>query len=96
MSVGAGLAVTALLAGCGGGGSTASGRPRYLDTARVARAIAQSIATDRHLRARVVCPSGIVQRKNYQFACLAVYDGGQATFTVIQHDDRGHVTYAGH
>src|SRR5450755_2560107 len=55
-----------------------------LGSDRVARAIAQSIATERHLRANVVCPSAIVQRKSYAFACLAVYHGGHATFTVTQ------------
>jgi hypothetical protein len=82
--------------GCGGGNSSASKtKTRYLDTSRVARAIAQSIATERHLRANVVCPQGVVQRRNYLFACLAVYHGGSTTFTVTQRDDRGNVSYAG-
>lgn len=94
------LLITAggLLAGCGGGHSShrqAASPARYLDTARVARAIGQSIETKRHLRARVVCPRGIVQRKGFDFACLAIYGGGQTTFTVVQLDDRGHVSYEG-
>jgi hypothetical protein len=94
------LCASGLLAACGGDhssgqspGSTA--KARHLDTDLVARAIAQSIATERHLRANVVCPSGIVQRKDYSFACLAVYQDGKTTFTVTQLDDRGHVSYAG-
>lgn len=93
------LLVSAVAAGCGGG-STPSGRTtggvHYLDTSRVARAITQSIETKRHLRSRVVCPQGIVQRTGFDFACLAIYAGGQTTFTVTQIDDRGHVSYVGH
>jgi hypothetical protein len=94
------LCASGLLAGCGGGHSSAQGtgsaaKARRLDTDRVARAIAQSISTERHLRADVVCPSGVLQRKAYSFACLAVYRGGKTTFTVTQLDDQGHVTYAG-
>jgi outer membrane murein-binding lipoprotein Lpp len=102
------LCAGGLLAGCGGeqssrktADSTAkarqldTARARQLDTDRIARAIAQSIATERHLRANVVCPSAIVERKSYPFACLAVYHGGKTTFTVTQLDDQGHVSYAG-
>jgi hypothetical protein len=94
------LCAGGLLAGCGGEQSSrkaadSTAKARRLDTDRVARAIAQSIATERHLRANVVCPSAIVQRKSYAFACLAVYHGGNATFTVTQLDDQGHVRYAG-
>jgi hypothetical protein len=91
---------TGLLAGCGGGHSSGQGtgstaKVRRLDTDRIARAIAQSISSERHLRADVVCPSGVLQRRAYSFACLAVYRGGKTTFTVTQLDDQGHVTYAG-
>lgn len=89
------LAVTAgaLIAGCGAGHPASA--THYLDTARVARAIAQSIQSKRHLRAHVICPHGIVQRKGFDFACLAIYAGGQTTFTVVQMDDHGHVSYVG-
>jgi hypothetical protein len=100
------LGAVAALAGCGAGHRTtsttdsasttnATARVRYLDTARVARAIAQSIRAERALDARVVCPDRIVQRRGFDFACLAIYAGGQTTFTVVQLDDRGHVSYAG-
>jgi hypothetical protein len=90
--------LAALAAGCGvvtACGGTHSAGTRYLDTDRVARAITQSIAAERHLRARVICPGGVVQRKGFDFACLAVYGAGQTTFTVTQIDDKGHVSYAG-
>jgi hypothetical protein len=103
------LGAVAALAGCGAGHRTtsttdsasttspasATARVRYLDTARVARAIAQSIRAERAIDARVVCPDRIVQRRGFDFACLAIYPGGQTTFTVVQLDDRGHVSYAG-
>jgi hypothetical protein len=94
------LCASGLLAGCGGKQSSpktahSTAKARQLDTDRVARAITQSIATKRHLRANVVCPSPIAQRKSNAFACLAVYHGGKTTFTVTQLDDQGHVSYAG-
>ena len=89
------LTVLALLtvAGCGGGDKPAA--KRTLDTDAVARAIAASVKDQRDLDATVVCPNGIPQRKGYEFACLATYEGGRNTFTVKQTDDDGHVTYAG-
>jgi hypothetical protein len=104
--LGAALAVLAL-AGCGGGGggdkdtvkqtptATPKAKPANLNTAKVARAIAASIAKQRGIKAKVVCPSGVLQQKGLKFACLATYKGGSTTFTVDQTDDKGNVKYVG-
>jgi hypothetical protein len=89
------------LAGCGGGGDKKKDAPKtggkatILNTAKVSRAIEASIAKQRNLKARVVCPTGVAQQKGLKFACLASYKGGQTTFTVDQTDDKGNVTYEG-
>jgi hypothetical protein len=90
----------AVLVGIGGCGSTSkdsvtvSSSPVILDTGKVERAIEQSILTQRHIRAKASCPSGILQRKGLTFPCLVTYPGGKATFVVNQLDDKGNVHYA--
>jgi Na+-transporting methylmalonyl-CoA/oxaloacetate decarboxylase gamma subunit len=108
--LGLALAVLAL-AGCGGGGgkdiakeaaeptptptATPKAKPTNLNTAKVARAITVSIAKQRKIKAKVVCPSGVPQQEGLKFACLAIYKGGTTTFTVDQTDGKGNVKYVG-
>ncbi|HEX3873944.1 MAG TPA: hypothetical protein VHW26_07345 [Solirubrobacteraceae bacterium] len=84
-------------AGCGSStptpAATVSHPPVTLDTARVERAIEQSILTQRHIRAVASCPSGVLQRKGLTFSCLVTYTRGKATFVVNQLDDRGNGHY---
>jgi hypothetical protein len=83
------------MAGCGGGGEKKATTKRTLDTDKVARAITDSIKSQRDLDATVACPTGIPQQTGYKFACLATYEGGTTTFTVDQTDNKGHVKYEG-
>jgi hypothetical protein len=90
-----------LLAGCGGssgdGATTARtvpAGPRMLDTKKVARAIAESIRTQRDTVATVTCPVAVRQAKGVDFVCTAESKFGRTAFAVVQRDDAGHVTYA--
>jgi Domain of unknown function (DUF4333) len=78
---------TAGLGGCGSS-STAT-----LDSARVERAIASSVLSERHLRARVVCPSRVPQRSGYRFTCEAHLDVGAYPVAVTETNGSGHVRY---
>lgn len=97
--LGGGL-VTLLLAACG---STTPSHPAAsapvtsgkLDTARVARAIQDSILAQRKLRASVKCPSSEPLRKGWHFVCFATTSSGQTPFVVTEVDDRGSTTYVG-
>ncbi|HKP90113.1 MAG TPA: DUF4333 domain-containing protein [Thermoleophilaceae bacterium] len=86
----AAAAIALAVAGCGG-----SDKPKILNTERVERAIEQSIAQKRKIRAMVTCPSGIELKKGKKFRCLAIYEGGRTPFQVTQTDDRGAVKYVG-
>lgn len=84
-------AVCCGLAACGGG----SGSSTILDTEKVERAIEQSIAQQRHIKATVSCPAGTHQKKGLTFTCTATFARGSAPFLVRQTDDNGDVTYRG-
>lgn len=87
-------AAVALLAGCGGSSSTTTPTaPATLDTHRVALAIQQSILSERHLSANVLCPLGIKQQKGVTFTCTATTKFGKTVFHVTVENDRGYVTY---
>jgi hypothetical protein len=73
-----------------------------LDTARVARSIKQSILTQRHLRATVVCPTTVVQEAGKTFECIATTRGAKPPFKVVKTpfvvtvtSSNGYVTYVG-
>jgi hypothetical protein len=80
-----------------------SGRVRYqnnaplvaLDIASVERAIKQSIQSQRHLEATVVCPTEVIQKAGTIFTCTAALDGRQYPFEVTEVDGDGHVRYVG-
>lgn len=90
------------LAACGGSASpAASGKPAAhgtLNTPRVALAIENSILTERHIHATVVCPPNVPQEQGLTFTCVATtYTKGHhpvhTMFTVSQTDGAGHVYY---
>jgi hypothetical protein len=65
-----------------------------VDGSRVALAIENSIAAQRHLHTSVQCPSGIPLQQGLSFVCTARTPNGATTdFEVDQTDGHGHVTY---
>jgi len=97
------LACAGLLAACGSSNSNSNGSAKTnLNTARVARSIEQSILTQRHLRAKVVCPTSVPQEKGRKFECVATTETvkhpvkvGKTPFVVTVQNDKGYVTYEG-
>jgi uncharacterized protein DUF4333 len=88
----------AALGGCGSATKTATvharpTRPVLLDTARVQRAITESILTRRSLHSTVVCPRTVRQIAGAHFDCTATVDGRAYVVAVTQVDGAGHVTY---
>jgi hypothetical protein len=98
--------VAVALAACGGSSSPAakgSGKPTAngtLNTPRVALAIENSILSERHIHAKVVCPPNVPQEKGLTFTCVATTSASKGhhpirtMFTVSQTDSNGHVYYA--
>lgn len=66
-----------------------------LDTRRVQRAIAASIASQRHVRATVRCPMTVLQQAGLRFTCTATVAGRSYPFEVTETDGAGHVRYVG-
>jgi hypothetical protein len=66
-----------------------------LDTQRVEQSIAASINTQRGLRARVACPSEVLQQRGLAFTCTAVVGNRRYPFAVTESDGNGHVRYVG-
>jgi Domain of unknown function (DUF4333) len=94
----AAFAAAAALAGCGSGTKTVTVhappvRPVLLDTARVQRAIADSILARRGLHSSVVCPRSVRQITGAHFDCTATVNGRTYIVAVTQVDSAGHVTY---
>jgi hypothetical protein len=99
IAVVAALAATALMSACGSSSSSSNPTPEsstpiaILNTHRIELAIKQSILSERHLHARVTCPSVVPQQKGRNFACIATIGTTKTPFAVIQTDSSGHVTY---
>jgi Domain of unknown function (DUF4333) len=99
----AALVGAALIAGCGSSKpATTSHGKTNLDTARVARSIEQSIATQRHLNSSVVCPPAIPQEKGRTFDCIATtrtikkpVKVSKTRFVATVQNNNGYVTYEG-
>lgn len=75
-----------------------SSRPLIaLNVARVQRAIEASIGNQRHVNARVSCPTEVLQRAGITFRCTAVIDGTSRSypFAVSEVDNAGHVRFVG-
>jgi len=97
------LACAGLLAACGSSNSNSNGSAKTnLNTARVAHSIEQSILTQRHLRAKVVCPTSVPQEKGRKFECVATTETvkspvkvGKTPFVVTVQNANGYVTYEG-
>jgi len=68
-----------------------------LNTEKVERAIAASIASQRRLSAKVTCPHEVLQQKGIVFECTAVVSGSpkRYPFVVTQVDNNGRVRYEG-
>ena len=95
-----------LVGACGAGGSkptttstaAAAAHPTgILNVRRVELAISQSIRVDRHLRAKVHCPKGVLQEKGLTFTCAATTYSHKhrvtTVFTVFQRNNVGGVYY---
>ncbi|HTU77533.1 MAG TPA: DUF4333 domain-containing protein [Solirubrobacteraceae bacterium] len=84
----------------GGDGQVRYRDPRplaVLDIAKVQRAIAASILSQRHIAATVSCPSDVLQQAGLSFRCTAVIDGGarRYAFIVSELGNAGHVRFVG-
>ncbi len=66
-----------------------------LDTQRVEQSIVASIHGQRGLRARVACPSEVLQQRGLAFTCTAMAGNRRYPFAVTESDDDGHVRYVG-
>jgi hypothetical protein len=100
----AALACAALMSACGSSStsSTSSTSTKILNTARVAASIEQSILKERHLSAKVICPTTVVQEAGKTFQCVATSTATKAPFVVTKtpfvvtiQNSKGYVTYVG-
>jgi hypothetical protein len=89
-----------LMSACGSSGSPSGTVPAKtnLNTPHVAAAIEQSILSQRHVHAKVVCPVAVPQEQGRSFHCIATtFKGktptGKTPFTVTIQNDKGYVTY---
>jgi hypothetical protein len=92
------LACAVLLGACGSSSSTTGSTIHAkLDTHRVALAIEQSIRSERHIHAKVICPASVPQQKGKTFFCIATTKnrGKRAStpFSVTVQNSQGYVTY---
>jgi hypothetical protein len=92
----AALAVAAILGACGSSSSSSSSSTSAktnLNTPHVERAIEQSILSERHVHAKVVCPRVVLQQKGHNFTCIAKVGKNTTPFAVVQQNNNGYVTY---
>jgi hypothetical protein len=71
-----------------------------LNTTRIAQVIERVIATQRHIRARVRCPTVVIQKQGNNFKCIATTYPAKGVrdktpFDVTQQNDKGDVTFVG-
>jgi hypothetical protein len=99
IAVVAALAATVSMSACGSSSPSSKLTPEtptpiaILNTHRIELAIKQSIISERHIHAKVTCPSVVPQQKSRNFACIATIGTTKTPFAVIQTDNSGHVTY---
>jgi hypothetical protein len=86
LGLAAAIPVALSLVGCG------SSAPR-LNTVTVERAIATSIATQRHLHATVRCPPQVQRKAGVTFTCTANLNVGTYPVLVTETNGGGHVRY---
>ena len=98
------LASAALVGACGSSKSstTSSTAKTNLNTVRVAHSIAESILTQRHLKATVACPELVAQEAGKTFECKATIVSAKkhakplvTPFVVTIQNSKGYVTYVG-
>jgi hypothetical protein len=96
------LACASLISACGSSHSSTTSSKTNLNTAQVALSIKQSILTQRHLKAKVLCPAAVAQEKGRTFECIATTRGVKPPFALIKtpfivtvQSDKGFVTYTG-
>ncbi len=75
------------LSACGSSGTTT------LNTAKIGRAIAESILRQHGIHVMVACPSKLARRAGEVFTCRARLDVGSYPVTVTEIGDNGHVRY---
>jgi hypothetical protein len=87
------LALGPFLVACGSGSSSTGSE--FLSTKQTKLAIEESILSQRHLRATVVCPTEVVREKGVTFQCVATTPSGVKTvFHVVEANARGYVEYS--
>lgn len=87
------LALGPFLVACGSGSSNTGSE--FLSTKQTRLAIEESILTQRHIRASVVCPTEVVREKGVTFQCVATSPNGTKTvFHVVEANARGYVEYS--
>ena len=87
------VASALLLAACGSGSSSTGSE--FLSTTQTKKAIEESILTQRHIHATVVCPTEVVREKGVTFQCVATTPNGAKTvFHVVEANSRGYVEYS--
>ena len=75
------------LSACGSSGAS------NLDTAKIGRAITESILRQHGIYAMVACPSRVARRAGEVFTCRARLDVGSYPVVVTEVGDNGHVRY---
>jgi Domain of unknown function (DUF4333) len=89
IGVAAAMLAAVCVSACGSSGSST----RSLDSAKVERAIADSILHERGLYTKVACPSKVVQRAGHAFTCTARLDVGSYPVTATEIGDSGQVRF---
>jgi 7-keto-8-aminopelargonate synthetase-like enzyme len=97
----AAAALASSIAACGSSKSSngSSNAKANLDTHKVALAIEQSIRNERHIQAKVVCPTTVPQQAGRTFVCIAATVPAhkrrvsRTPFEVKVQNDKGFVTY---
>lgn len=94
----AAIACAGVVSACGSSSSSKTN----LNTTRVARAIEQSILSQRHVHATVSCPTVVAQEQGKTFECVATTRGTKrpfvptrTPFAVTVQNSKGDVTYKG-
>lgn len=97
------LACAALVSACGSSSNTTSGSTKAkLNIARIQLSIEQSILSERHIHATVVCPAVVAEEVGKTFECVATsravkkpHAVTKTPFVVTVQNTKGYVTYVG-
>lgn len=98
------LACAALLSACGSSNSSSTGSTatKTVNSSQVARSIEESVLTERHIHATVVCPTAVPAEKGRTFECIATSHSTtkpsvetKTPFLVTVQTSAGYVTYKG-